>query len=71
MNGMNAYPFIRIPFDSISFTKAILDLEDKFLTFNMTSINYEYTTFPFVNLKRNQMYAISNGHTCVSYPIIK
>jgi hypothetical protein len=48
-----------------------LDLEDKFLTFNMTSINYEYTTFPFVNLKENQMYAISNGHTCVSYPIIK
>ena len=167
MNGMNVYPFIRIPFDSISFTKAMighvlsatsvedckkepvdspfytplkdyvlgknssfeethdiyywfyphrmhisaqsvafmneghvaficalhffpigfiitmknegtypahstkLELEDKFLTFNMTSINYEYTTFPFVNLKGNQMYAISNGHTCVSYPIIK
>ncbi|EHC2663816.1 chaperonin, partial [Escherichia coli] len=24
MNGMNAYPFIRIPFDSISFTKAMI-----------------------------------------------
>ncbi|MEH9241187.1 chaperonin [Klebsiella pneumoniae] len=48
-----------------------LKLCDKFLTFNMSSINYEFTTFPFVNLKGNQMYAMSNGHTCVSYPIKK
>ncbi|GKW02399.1 hypothetical protein PEC301877_12140 [Pectobacterium carotovorum subsp. carotovorum] len=48
-----------------------LSLKDEFLTFSMTSVNYEYTTFPFVNLKGNQMYALSNGHTCVSYPIIK
>ncbi|BEO60753.1 hypothetical protein SMQE30_11760 [Serratia marcescens] len=48
-----------------------LCLTDKFLTFNMTSRNYEFTTFPFVSLSGNQMYAISNGHTCVSYPIIK
>ncbi|MCK7252855.1 chaperonin [Enterobacter roggenkampii] len=48
-----------------------LNINDKFLTFNMTSVNYEYTTFPFVRLKNNQMYAMSNGHTCVSYPIIK
>lgn len=48
-----------------------LDLKDKSLTFNMTSINHEFTTFPFIGLKGNQMYALSNGHTCVSYPIIK
>lgn len=48
-----------------------LNLDDKFLTFNMTSINYEFTTFPFINLKGNQMYVMSNGHTCVSYPITK
>ncbi|NMP29010.1 chaperonin [Rahnella sp. SAP-1] len=48
-----------------------LKLKDEFLIFNMTAINYEYTTFPFVNLKGDQMYAISSGHTCVSYPLIK
>ncbi|MGT8566650.1 chaperonin [Klebsiella oxytoca] len=48
-----------------------LNLRDDFLTFNMTSRNYEFTTFPFVKLEGNQLYAMSNGHTCVSYPIIK
>ncbi|ETS32228.1 chaperonin [Photorhabdus temperata] len=48
-----------------------LNLKDTHLVFNMTTKNYEFTTFPFVGLKGNQMYALSNGHTCVSYPIIK
>jgi len=48
-----------------------LHLNDKFLTFNMTATNYEFTTFPFINLQGDQMSAISSGHTCVSYPIIK
>jgi len=48
-----------------------LHLKDKSLIFNMTTKNYEFITFPFVNLQGNQMVTISSGHTCVSYPIKK
>lgn len=43
------------------------DFSKKSLTFNMTTENLDYASFPFVQLKGNQMSLFSSGHTCVSY----
>lgn len=46
-----------------------LRLSDMYLHFNMTSANIETASFPFMNLKGNQMMLLNNGYTCISYPI--
>jgi hypothetical protein len=41
---------------------------DEYLHFNMSTHNIDYVTFPFINLKGNQLSLITSGLTCVSYP---
>lgn len=45
-----------------------LKITDRNLIFNMTPSNLQFTTFPFVGLKGNQICAFNSGHTCVTYP---
>lgn len=46
-----------------------LEITDEFLFLNLSLSNHEYITFPFVELKGNQLYAVNDELCIVSYPV--
>jgi len=46
-----------------------LDINQRTLIFNMTTENIESTTFPFIRLEGDQLFALDSGLTCVSYSL--
>ncbi len=46
-----------------------LNLSDQELTLNLTSDGFAYAEFPFIELKGNQMMALTDFQAIVSYPI--
>ncbi|WP_434339545.1 metal-binding protein [Motilimonas cestriensis] len=46
-----------------------LTLGDERLVLDLSSLGYSYSAFPFHGLKGNQMYALTDFQTIVSYPI--
>jgi hypothetical protein len=49
----------------------LFDLKSKSLNLSLSSQNIKYADFPFVELKGNQMYALAEYQTIISYPIKK
>ncbi|MEI7342239.1 chaperonin [Pectobacterium brasiliense] len=46
-----------------------LEIKDKMLFLDLSTFNINYSSFPFIDLKDNQMMMFNDGFTCISYPI--